>query len=104
MEEFELTELQYVETGSGPWRLYIYSSDGLHSGGKWFRAGKPKYPDEEIAFQSAFTSTAMAMLKGLEVRITDGGDMLVFHAQGDKILYGNKFWEEAKPNTTGEES
>ncbi len=96
MAHFHLTELQYSNEREGPWRLYIYGPDGYHSGGQWFRK-KPKYPDEEITTAQAHNRALVAVSEGKEVRITDGGDMLVFHAKGGKVLYPaepKKFWEE----------
>lgn len=88
-----LTKLQYSEDRSGPWKLYVYEPNSeYHRGGVWFRKGKPKYPDEELGFTAAKVKCANAMRNGREVRICDGGDMLVFHAQGETILYGDKFW------------
>jgi hypothetical protein len=97
-EVHTLTELQYADTGDGPWALYIYGRDGMHSGKKWFRKGAMKYPDEEITTFEAQRRVKEAVAKGSEVRICDGGDMLVFHAANGKILYpdsGRDFWFEA---------
>jgi hypothetical protein len=92
-EVHTLTELQYAEIGEGPWKIYCYQRDGFHSGGMWFRKGKAKYPDEEITLQDAKEWAAAAMRNKREVRICDGGDMLVFHSVNGKILYGEGFWE-----------
>jgi hypothetical protein len=95
METFTLTDLQYSDDRRGPFRLYIYRRDGLHDGGQWFR-NKPKHPDEEITTGQAHNRTFAAVAKGLEVRITDSGDMLVYHARGGKVLFPNDpkaFWE-----------
>ena len=92
-EVHTLTELQYAEIGEGPWRIYFYNPDGYHSSGKWFRKGKMKYPDEEITVAEAKKRFDANTAKGLEVRICDGGDNLVFHAANGKILYGEGFWE-----------
>jgi hypothetical protein len=96
MGTYTLTELQYSDDRKGPFRLYIYGPDGLHSGAQWFRA-VPKYPDEEITGTEAMVRALEAFGQGLEVRITDGGDMLVYHAKDGKVLYpqpiGN-FWAE----------
>ena len=90
----ELTQLQHAETGNGPWRLYVYRSDGYHTGGIWFRAGKPKYPDEEIPWREAELRTEQAVTQRREVGICDGGDNLVFHAVDGEILHGAHFWKE----------
>jgi hypothetical protein len=92
-EVHTLTELQHAEVGEGPWKLYIYGKDHRHSGGVWFRKGKPKYPDEEITIADAKVRSDYAVAKGLEVRICDGGDSLVYHSQNGKVLYGEGFWE-----------
>lgn len=92
-----LTTLQYSTDRKGPWKLYIYDQTGYHDGGQWFRA-KPKYPDEEITTAQAHNLAFVAVAKKQEVRICDGGDMLVFHAKDGKILYpenAKEFWEEA---------
>jgi hypothetical protein len=89
-----LTQLQHSQDRQGPWKLYIYEPNSeYHRGGVWFRK-VPKYPDEEIPLQLAFEKTDLALHLGREIRICDGGDMLVYHAKGGKVLYGEKFWEE----------
>ena len=93
-EVHTLTELQHAETGDGPWRLYIYGRDGLHSGGKWFRKGLMKYPEEEITAAEASERAKSAIARKQEVRICDGGDNLVFHAANGAVLYGDNFWQE----------
>ena len=88
-----LSELQYSDDRTEPMKLYIYGKDGYHSGGVWFRR-VPKYPEEEITTADAKFRTENAIAKGLEVRICDGGDMLVFHAKDGKVLFpaDGKFW------------
>jgi hypothetical protein len=96
VEEIRLTELQYSKQWRGPLGLYIYENDGFHRGGKWFRE-KPKYPDEEISKEKAILAVKIAMEAGKEIRITDGGDEMVFHAKGGKVLFPNnpeQFWAE----------
>jgi hypothetical protein len=92
-EVHTLTELQHAEVGEGPWKIYIYGKSGYHTGGIWFRKGKAKYPDEEISLAEAKNRAEKAIADKREVRICDGGDMLVFHSQDGKILYGEGFWE-----------
>ena len=93
MATHTLTQLQYSEDKSGPWKLYVYEPNSeYHRGGVWFRKGPIKYPDEEISFLSAGELCSQGMFDGREIRICDGGDMLVFHAKSAKILYGEKFW------------
>lgn len=55
---------------------------------------KVKYPDEEVDIPTAKTICDKAIANRQEVRVTDGGDMLVYHAQAGMTLYGEKFWEE----------
>jgi hypothetical protein len=89
-----LTRLQYSEDRQGPWQLYIYEANSAyHRGGQWFR-NTPQYPDEEITTERAHSLAKEAFIAGLEVRVCDGGDMLVFHSKGKVILYGAAFWEE----------
>jgi hypothetical protein len=87
-----LTENSYAEIGEGPWRLYLYGADAYHSGGKWFRKGPMQYPDEEITFAEAKKRADENIAKGLEVRICDGGDNLVFHSEDGVVVYGKEFW------------
>jgi hypothetical protein len=92
-----LDKLQYSVDRKGPWQLYIYlPNSDYHQGGIWFEA-KPKYPEEEISTPEAMKRTFKAMAEGREVRIVDGGDQLVFHAQHGKVLYPAApadFWAE----------
>lgn len=90
-----LTELQYSKDREGPFRLYIYGKDGKHDGCIWVR----RVPEEadEIDCTEAIVQTLEAAAQGFEVRITDDGDMLVYHCKGADVLYpkpiGN-FWKE----------
>lgn len=95
MQEFHLNELQYSDDIKGALRLYIYDG-AYHHGGIWFQE-KPKYPDEEIPKWRAQLHTNVAIEKDQEVRITNCGDLLVFHAKNGKVLYPadpTKFWDE----------
>lgn len=95
-EVTELTELQHAETGEGPWKIYVFGRDGMHSGGKWFRAGKPKYPDEEITYEAAKQRADKALAAKGECRICDGGDNLVYHSVGGHVIYGAYFWQKSE--------
>jgi hypothetical protein len=88
------------EVGNGPWKLYIFGCDHMHSGGQWFTVGRIKYPDEEITFDRAKGRADNAVQLGMEVRVCDGMDHLVFHSENGKVVYGNTFWNEAKPDPT----
>jgi hypothetical protein len=83
----ELTELQYAVPVQGEsFRLYIFGADGMHSGGQWFRR-VPVYIDEEISVSAAEALAEAAIARGVEVRVTDGGDNLVYHVKDGKRLY-----------------
>lgn len=87
-----LTTLQYSTDSVGPWKLYIYEIDSLyHRGGVWFRV-TPKYPEEEITASEAWHRVQQA--RNREIRICDGGDMLVYHAKDGVILYGEDFFQK----------
>jgi hypothetical protein len=92
-----LIALQYSQDRKGPFQLYIYEPNSeYHRGGVWFE-NKPKYPEEEITTEIAQSRVWQAMTEKREVRICDGGDMLVFHAKDGRIIYPPKpadFWEE----------
>jgi hypothetical protein len=91
----ELTQLQHAEADpEGPWALYIFGPDGLHSGRQYF--GNPvMYPDEEIAVAEAKVRADIAIAKGHEVRICNLGDLLVFHSKDGQTVHGDGFWEKA---------
>jgi hypothetical protein len=89
-----LKTLQHSEDRNGPFQLYIFDRAGYHRGGRWFRTATPKYPDEEITIQKAKLEADEAIKKGFEVRICDGGDMLVYHNRGGKCLHGEAFWKD----------
>jgi hypothetical protein len=98
-EVIELNSLIHEENvGKGPWALYIYDASGYHDGKRWFRNGPLKYPAEEISFARAKQYCETAVGKGLEVRICDGMDHLVFHSERGKVVYGGTFWNEASPD------
>ena len=67
--------------------------NGMHSGKQWFRKGKIKYPDEEISLREAKRRSDENIANLREVRICDGGDMLVFHSVNGAVVYGDGFWE-----------
>ena len=92
-EVHTITELQYAEIGEGPWKLYIYGTKDLYGVTKWFRKGEIKYPDEEISLREAKRRSDENIANLREVRICDGGDMLVFHSVNGAVVYGDGFWE-----------
>jgi hypothetical protein len=90
-----LTQLQYSKDLRGPFALYVYDADGYHGGKQWF-AKVIKYPDETISIAEAKARARAAEDDGREVRICDGGDMLVYHSQNGIQLYppdGFHFWK-----------
>jgi hypothetical protein len=94
MPTHTLTQLQYSKDREGPFALYIYEPDSeYHRGAQWF-AKKVRYPDEEITIQKAHELYEKVFTTGREIRITDGGDMLVHHAKNGRVLYGEMFWKD----------
>jgi hypothetical protein len=89
------TELQYTEDYEGPWALYIFGDDGLHSGKQWF-AKTLIYPDEQITVEDAARLATEAIAHKKEVRVCDGGDMVVYHAKDGYTTYGEGFWEAVR--------
>jgi hypothetical protein len=90
---YELTELVYTDIDpAGPWALYIFGDDGLHSGRQYF-AKVVQYPDEEITIAEAKAKAAATVASKHEVRICDMGDMVVFHSKDGRTIYGGDFWE-----------
>lgn len=80
-------------------KLYLYRPDGYHEGGQWFTSGKIKYPDEEITSAQAKERADVAMRNKTEIRICNGGDHLVFHANKGAVIYPfgvtpEEFWSE----------
>lgn len=98
MTAVTLDQLQHSDDRKGPWCLYVYEADGQHHrGGTWFQ-DSPKYPEEgEITTREAQTRCILAVTDHREVRVTDGGDMLVFHFDGEKVVHGQSFWNEVCP-------
>jgi hypothetical protein len=91
-----LTTLHYSQPQKGAdHRFYLYDADGFHTGGIWFTSGTIQYPGEEITVDEARERVTAHLAKGLEVRITNWQDFLVFHAIGDHTLYGSDdFWSQ----------
>jgi hypothetical protein len=88
MSEFEFTELQYAKPVKGePKKLYLYNAEGFHTRPVWFTSGPLDFLEPEVPLPIAWAAISRHMEQGLEVRVTDGGDMLLFHAKGGEILY-----------------
>ncbi len=96
MGTFTLTELQYSEDRNGPWQLYVYAKDGSGYEVKQWFAKKIEHPDEEVSILDAFciAMVATSNKRKQEVKVCDGGDMLVYHAKDGKVLYGETFWRD----------
>lgn len=95
MSVFTLTQLHYAEAQPGStYRLYVYDNSGHYVYRMYFEA-KPKYSEEEITSIEAKFIVDQAMERKQEVRITNMGDELVFHAQNGEVIYPkplDKFW------------
>jgi hypothetical protein len=76
---------------AGPWSLYVFGADGLHSGRQWF-AMNIRWPDDEIGIAEAKERAEEAIAQGHEVRIYDADDMLLFQSADGKTLHGEGFW------------
>lgn len=62
-----------------PLFLYIYRHDGYHTGSELLR-------NEDQLKTALAGKVKEAIMQGREVRITDTGDLLVFHAEHGKIV------------------
>jgi hypothetical protein len=83
---FELTEPMHAKWSEGPLKLYVFDFTGFHNGGKWV-VDTVRYPGEELTTAAAKQLINKAMQDKREIRICDGGDMLVFHAVDGEIVY-----------------
>lgn len=78
----------YAEPKKGEsFKLYVFDRDGYHRGPQWFTSGEIRYPHEEITAETALAVAGEAFRQGLEIRVTDSGDMLVFHGKDAQIVY-----------------
>lgn len=89
----QLNTLAYDDDVRGPLRLYIYNAANgrMHQGGCWFR-------NQPINIDESDTSTAKHVAHeyhkcGTQLRITNSGDNLVFHAVGGKVIYPADGWD-----------
>ena len=92
----ERNGLVYEDKLGGWLRLFIFGFDGYHSAGILF-GRDVTFPDLTIA--AARRTVEAAMADGREVRITNGGDFLVFHAKDNKLIYpadAAAFWREVE--------
>lgn len=90
-----LTQLQPRAAVKGErYRLYVYGSDGFHGGAIWFCAN-PDGKLDMISIERARSLAKRAISTAMEVRVTDGGDFLLFHSQCGEQLWpaaGTDFW------------
>jgi hypothetical protein len=64
-----------------PIRLYIYQPDGMHDGGiEIISEAQLNGPGTRMILEDA-------MARGVEIRMTDPADFLVFHADKGKVLF-----------------
>ena len=84
MTTHKLTELIYSNDLTGPFRLYLMTAHGWHAGGQWFDA-KPRHRMTELTSPEAMYRAIGAVSEGLEVRITNALDHLVFHCKGEVL-------------------
>ena len=63
-----------------PMYLYEYGADGMHSGRQYINN------DTELRAMMASVVT-QAMREGREIRITDTGDHLIFHAEHGRVVW-----------------
>ena len=93
-----LTQLQYSDDRNGTLRLYVYRLDGRGYEIRQFFARTIRYPDEEISVPAAKLLCDAAVDLGREVRITNGGDLFVFHARDGEVIWpksgADSFWRE----------
>jgi len=91
---FQLGQLLYSSEIWQLLRLYIFEPNGMHRGGIFFRK-VPLYSDEEISAEHARKLVDRAILEDREVRITNGGDFLVFHFKDGSLIHPESaasFW------------
>ena len=93
-----LTNLTYSDDRRGHLALYLYDSNMRHYGARYI-ARKITHPDEEVTPKDAKARVDAAIAAGHEVRITNGGDELVFHfASIDRRVAHpadlDQFWRE----------
>jgi len=95
-ETVTLTELQYSTDTRGTLGLYLFV-DGYHGGGIRFRKD-PGNPQAQISAEQARRLAEHHLRAGLEVRICNAADLVVYHARDGKLLVpadAEKFWETA---------
>ena len=82
----------YIYDKDGYDKIWTSNSEGLATGGKWFRRGPmPQFP-EVITAREAQILAEEAIKDKLEVRVTDSGDQFVYHSVNGKVLHGQGFW------------
>lgn len=70
-----------METPLFPLTLYIYDEQGYHDGGIQIVS------EEQLNGLGTIMIIRYAIKRGVEVRMTDPMDLLVFHAKNGKIVF-----------------
>jgi len=72
------------------------NADGFHHGGL-FLARQIQYPEDEVSMREGRELADEHLARGLECRIINGGDELIFHAKGSKVIFppegAEAFWQ-----------
>ena len=82
-----LNQLVYSTDISGTLRLYVYTVSGDAYLVRQYFARHMRYPEEEVGLDRAKAIVNEALKCQREVRITNGGDFLVFHSKQGDVLY-----------------
>jgi hypothetical protein len=96
MDVVNLTKLGYAPNITFPLIAYVYDSSGKHGGRLYFR---PEPQVGESSTDQVRKLVAQALRNGLEVRITNGSDYLVYHQLDGIVVYPSRdpdqFWISA---------
>ena len=76
------TEPAYSDAPLYPMSIYVYDERG------WY--GGPVLVNSEEELHAQYDLFKDAAERGVEVRVTDPGDMMLFHAIGRKVLFDGK--------------
>lgn len=82
-----LDALQYDDDRTGILRLYVFHPSGMGYEVRQYFSRHIRYPDEEISVADAREIASAAVAAGKEVRITNCGDLLIFHARAGAVLF-----------------
>lgn len=96
MPTFTLNQLQYSDDRTGILRIYVFHPSGRGYEARQYFSRHIRYPEEEVSVGDAKAISDAAVSNGREVRITNGGDELVFHAKDGVVLFpaegADAFW------------